>query len=246
MGKDSIYVQTQDRLEPKRDKKITSKQWKIYYYLLSVSKFNTEKVEDHRYVYKKDFNISACCKFLGIKSNQTFYNAIKKLSELKLVKDKGEYFLLYTKTPIDIKKEVLTNFVDYSAGIKKEGNIDLLRTYLILKRIDKLADCAEDRCFTKRELIILLGHSTQTNEMYDKVRIYLSLLSMWGFIELKYHTTYDESLGKYTIYHLQKVNDLPTNDDYILDIDGEKNNDGALSDKMKEKLHFCAGPLLEL
>jgi len=39
-------------------KKITAKHWKVYYYMLSVSKFNSNKVEDHRYIYKKDFNIS--------------------------------------------------------------------------------------------------------------------------------------------------------------------------------------------
>lgn len=246
MPKDSIYVQTQDKEMPKRDKGITSKHWKIYYYLLSVSKFNSQRVEDHRYVYKKDFNISECCRFLGVKSKQTFYNAIQRLHEHHLVTDSGDYYILYSKTPIDVKKDVLSNLIEYSAGKTKEGNIDLLRTYLILKRINKLAENTEDRRFTKRELIVLLGHSTSTSEMYDNVRIYLALLAAWGFIELKYHTEYDSRLGKYTVYHLQKVNDLPENEDYISDILAEKNNSGALSQKMREKLQFCESKLMEL
>ena len=246
MSKDSIYVQTQDRIEPKRDKVITSKQWKIYYYLLSISKFNAEKVENHRYVYKKDLNIAACCRFLGIKGRQTFHNAIKRLSELSLIKEKENYYLLYSRTPIDIKKEVLSNLIEYSTGDNKESNIDLLRTYLILKRIDKLAEGTEDRCFTKRELIVLLGHSTQTTEMYDRVRIYLALLSLWGFIKIKCHTAYDDHLGKYTVYHLQKVNELPENEDYISDIEAEKQSKDALSQRMKDKLACNENQLMEL
>ena len=59
--------------------------------------------------------------------------------------------------------------------------------------------------------------------MYDNIRNYLALLSMWGFIDIKLHTTYDEKLGKYTIYHLQDVLDTPKNEDYITDIAAEKN-----------------------
>ena len=76
-----------------------------------------------------------------------------------MVIDTDEYYMIFTKTPIDIKKEVLTNLIEYSSGKRPEGNIDLLRTYLILKRMNKLAISSEDRQFTKRELILLLGHS---------------------------------------------------------------------------------------
>ena len=244
MPKDSIYVQTQDKEVIQTDKGITSKHWKIYYYLLSVSKFNSQRVEDHRYVYKKDFNIAACCRFLGVKSKQTFYNAIQRLHDHHLVTDDGEHYLLYTRTPIDVKIDVLSNLIEYSAGKTKEGNIDLLRTYLILKRINKLAENINDRQFTKRELIILLGHSGQTSEMYDNIRNYLGLLSMWGFIDIKLHTSYDEKLGKYTVYHLQDVLDTPKNEDYITDIIAEKNV-AVMSQSMKDKLCFSENQIME-
>ena len=38
-------------------KKITEKQWTVYYYLLSVSVYNNKDREDHRYVYKSSINI---------------------------------------------------------------------------------------------------------------------------------------------------------------------------------------------
>lgn len=58
MKKNYVYAHTQTRENYTRYKKITAKQWKIYYYLLSVSKFDSRKVEDHRYVYKNSLNIT--------------------------------------------------------------------------------------------------------------------------------------------------------------------------------------------
>ena len=162
-----------------------------------------------------------------------------------MVIDTDEYYMIFTKTPIDIKKEVLTNLIEYSSGKRPEGNIDLLRTYLILKRMNKLAISSEDRQFTKRELILLLGHSGQTTEMYDNIRNYLALLSMWGFVKIKLHTVHDPKIGKYTIYHLQDVCDLPANEDYIADIDAEKNAE-VMSQAMKDKLYFCESQIMEV
>lgn len=56
--KDEILAETQTRDNYLKDKKITAKQWKIYFYLLSISKYNSEKKENHRYVYKNSINIA--------------------------------------------------------------------------------------------------------------------------------------------------------------------------------------------
>lgn len=236
MPKNSIYVHTQTKENYKRDKKITTKQWRIFYYLLSVSKYNAVKNEDHRYVYKKDFNISACCRFLGVKSNQTFYNAIKSLEQKGLVIDDGEHFLLYAREQIDINQQVLINFVKCSAGKEKENNIDLLRTFLILKKINKIAGCAEEKSFTARQIILLLGHNDTENEQYSKIKLYLALLSFWGLIELKVHTAYNEKIGRYTVYHLQSVQDIPNNT-FNEDIEAEKNAP-LPSEEIMAKLYF--------
>ena len=132
MKKNSVYAHTQTKESYSNDKGITAKHWKVYYYLLSVSKFDSQRVEDHRYVYKKDFNISAACRTLGVKSNQTFYNALERLEKHGLVKVKSDYYLLYARNWIDIDKDVLTNLVKYAKT--REQDIDLLRTFLILKK----------------------------------------------------------------------------------------------------------------
>ena len=51
----------------------------------------------------------------------------------------------------------------------------------------------------------------------------MALLVFWGLIELKYHAAYGNDNGKYTIYHIQKVNELPSNPDFEEDINGEMN-----------------------
>lgn len=242
MSKNQVYAHTQTRNNYKEDQKITSKQWKIYYYMLSVSKFNTQKIEDHRYIYKKDFNITQVCRLLGIKSTQTFYNAIKRLTENRLVRDQGEYYFLYAKNWININQDILLNLVDYAKI--REQDIDLLRTFLILKKLDKIAGGAEERAFTKRDLIILLGHNPNDTVFYNNIRTYLALLSFWGLIELKVHTANHTNLGHYTIYHLQKVNDNTLNPDFISNINAEKDV-MVLSQELKDRLRVQFPELLE-
>lgn len=243
MPKNSIHVQTEDQRSYKKDKKITTKQWKIYYYLLSISKYNSQDVENHRYVYKKNLNISACCRFLGVKSTKTFYNAIERLRQCHLVLERDNEYLLYTTNWIDINQNVLKTMVEYSAGEDKESHIDLLRTYLILKKMNKVAENKEERSFTRRQLIILLGHNDNTSELYDQVTIYLALLNFWGFIKIKKFTTYDESIGKYTTFILQDVIDVPDSD-FELDMKAESQTK-LPSKALMDKLRFSESAILD-
>ena len=59
-------------------KGIPKKHWVVYYYLLSISKWNYKDKEQHRYVYKKDVNISEISKRLKV-SRTTYYSAIENL-----------------------------------------------------------------------------------------------------------------------------------------------------------------------
>ena len=236
MPKNLIYAQTQSKDNYISDSKITAKQWKIYYYMLSISKFNAEKVEDHRYIYKKDFNISQACRDLGIKSNQTFYNALKRLSEHNLVKVRNDNYFLYAKNWVAINKDVLQNLVRYSKT--KEKDIDLLRVFLILKKLNKVAENYEERSFTLRQICILLGHGDTTEEYYYNVRIYLGLLCLWGLIELKQHKQYNENLGvAYTVFHLQSVKETDLNPDFESDIRAEMTAK-LPSEELMNKLKF--------
>ena len=242
MSYNQIYAQTQTRENYLEDKKITSKHWKIYYYMLSVSKFNSQFVEQHRYVYKKDFNVSKACRDLGIKSTQTFYNAIKRLQEHKLIKVKDDIYFLYSRNWIEIDKDVLTQLVKYSKT--RENDIDLLRTFLILKKINKIAANNEERSFTLRQISLLLGHGDTNSVYYNNIRIYLALLSFWGLIVLKMHTQTSDNLGHYTIYHLQEIREVSNNSDFVSDIEGEMNAP-LPSEELMTKLRFIMPEILE-
>ena len=242
MPKNSIYAQTQSKDNYIRDKDIPAKHWKIYYYMLSVSKFNADKVEDHRYIYKKDFNISKACRDLGIKSNQTFYNAIKRLGEKGLIRVNDNNYFLYAKNWVEVDKNVLSNLVSYAKT--REQDIDLLRTFLILKKINKIAESSEERSFTLRQLSILLGHGDTTELYYNNIRVYLALLSFWGLIELKQHRQYSENLGtSYTVYHLQSIKETNLNADFESDIEAEKSAP-LPSEELMNKLRFSCPELL--
>ena len=216
-------------------KTITPKQWKVYYYLLSISKFDSQNVEKHRYVYKNALNITQSCKDIGIKSRKTFYNALERLEEYNLIRQTATAYLIYSGDWVEIDRKVLINLLNYS--ISKEQDIDLLRMFLILKKIFKIADSKEDMSFTQRNLVMLLGHAPTDSTYYNNVRTYLALLSYWGLIEVKLHTEYDEKLGRYIIYHLQNVKEKELSPDFETDIEAEKYASG-MSNELFEKVMF--------
>ena len=91
-------------------KKITEKQWTVYYYLLSISDYNLRQREDHRYVYKSDINVSAVSKILGI-ARSTFYKAIEVLKEKRLIWCYDNYYTLdLPSSYAEISRNLLSQF----------------------------------------------------------------------------------------------------------------------------------------
>lgn len=239
-----IRVQTQSKYDrPTKKEKITTKHWLIYYQLMSISKYNAQRVEDHRFVYKKDINISKMCRDCGIKSSKTFYNAIDRLSKWGLVSDMNNYFLLYAPNYIEIAPRTLKTFLSYTT--EDTSHIDILRVFLILKKMDSVAENGEDRSFTIRSIVKLLSHGTSNTCSYLNIRFYLAMLSYWGLISLKYHTMYNSNLKPYLVYHLQWVKETELSKDFI-DYNQEAEEQAPLmSDKMMEKLKMCFPIIME-
>lgn len=246
-----VYAQTQTQENYRQDKKITNCQWKIYYYLLSISNYNSQKVEDHRYIYRNKINISQICRDLGIKSTKTFYNAIKRLSTFGLVlenKEKG-WYEIYSNTYVKINVSVLRELLKISCKNNKEDqdsdmHIDLLRLYLILKKMHEIAHNSLERSFTRKDLITLLGRDVTTSENYYRINIYLALLSHWNFISLKMHTEYNKNIGSYMVYHLIRADEDNISDDFVLNINSEQEAN-VMSEEMFEKLKFKYPELLQ-
>lgn len=224
-------------------KNISFKCWKVYYYLFLISKKDLDCIRKDNFVYKKNINITKFCKDFGIKSNQTFYNALNKLEKNNLISIEGDTYYIYTEDWMQIDKHILLNLLLYAKV--KEQDIDLLRTFLILKKMNKVAENSEEKSFTLRQISILLGHGDTHSKYYENIRIYLALLSFWGLIELKQHKEFNKNLGKaYTIFHLQNIKECELNADFESDIEAEMN--AALpSEELMNKLRFSFPNIIE-
>ena len=92
--------------------KITDKYWSVYYYLVSISLWDMASKEDHRYVDKKNINISNVSKMLNI-SRPTFYKAIERLQEYSLIYTLGkeDHYYYIPSPPIYAETNIKT--IDY-------------------------------------------------------------------------------------------------------------------------------------
>lgn len=239
--KNYIYAQTQTRNNYKRYKSITSKQWLVYYYLLSVSHYDAQEKEDHRFVYKKDLNISKISKTLGI-SRPTFYSALKVLTNFGLVIDYGLSYSLYSYQWVKIDLEILKALITFTHSNAKD--IDLLRTYLFLKKLYLITTVKEERQFTRRELIQLLGHDITTVSNYKDIQIYLGLLSYWNLIEIKSHVEQHPTFGHYIVYHLERAGEEKVNPDLLNNDIGEMHG-SAMPERIYNSLLFTMPEIAE-
>lgn len=183
---------------------ITEKQWTVYYYLLSVSIYNSRENEDHRYVYKSSINISAVSKNLGI-ARSTFYAAIGKLEKVNLLKPYDEYYTL--KIPghyTEISRELLSQLLSF----RKALTVDLLRTYLFFAATYRIHKGKE---FTKRNIIRCLGYPDNVSDYYKKVETYIDLLHYWELIDYTSRIEQTE-LGTCRLY---KVKNIKTSSDML-------------------------------
>ena len=241
-SKNRVHAEVQTLDSKNRYKKITSKSWQVYYYLLSISKFDSQTTEDHRFVYKNDFNISQTAKFLGI-SRPTIYSALKRLEEAHLIFENTNSYAIYCSCFVQIELNTLKKLIAMSKG--NPLNIDLLRVYLSLKKLDEITNSSGQRSFTKRSLISILGYDVTYTEHYYRMRDYIALLSYLGLIEVKSHVENDPKLGHYTIYHLQKVNETSSHPDFDYCIEeAEKVND-PIPPEVREKITFQMPNLMQ-
>lgn len=208
---------------------------------MSISFYDSTRAEDHRFIYKKDLNISQAAKFLGI-SRPTVYTAIKNLEKTNLIREFENHYSLYARDWVKIEKNVLKALLKFSQNNTK--NIDLLRVFLLLKKLSLIADSAEQKAFTKRHLILLLGHNATVPEHYSDITMYIALLSYWELIEVKTHICNDEKLGHYTIYHLQRADETKINPDLISDLAAEMNENNIMPERVFNALQFSMPDLL--
>lgn len=224
--------------EAEQFKKVTDNHWTVYYYLLSISYKNYH--EFHRYVYRKDINITQASKDLGI-NRQTFYNSLKALQKVHLIiiDENSKKQIIYINIPevyATISKDLLIQLLSY----RKILTIDLLRTYLFVKIVHSNVT---NKDVTIRNIVRCLGHSDTTSENYKKVEVYLNLLKSWKLIDYKCNYKLNETIGGYRVYNFTHVNN--SSEELTKRMwNGEiRNNDGLTKDEeeyVKRKLNFLS------
>lgn len=185
-----IIEKTINKTRKQREMKITARQWKVYYYIWCNSGIWT----DGPHLYKKDFNISKCCKTTGIKSVATFHSAIEVLKEKELIKETEDEYLVNSDFMIGANIEDICRLIDYSVRIHKENNIDLLRTYFIVRKLW----AEEIQTFTIGDVIKLLDiEDNDANRQY--VNIYFAILEFFELVKINERGTEDSEEMVYSI-----------------------------------------------
>ena len=229
-----------DNRNSNSDLKLTDKQWTVYFFLLSKSKWNREEM--HRFVYKNSFEVAKACKMLGL-ARSTLYSAIKTLRKYGIIIPFDDYYII---------SNVNDNFADIKAyvlfcllSLRKYVGIDLLRVYLLLKRLQDI-DERKTRTFTRRNLIEMLGHSQTTQQNYLIVDMYLQTLEDWELIKIQRKKKMTP-FGNINLYILDEVKTdsklLETlNSEIMIEIKLDKDYEG-IPIETKSKLRLLADTL---
>lgn len=162
--------------------KLTTKQYLVYSYLMSISKWDAQDREDHYYVYKNSFQVKDACALIGI-SQPTWRSAIKKLWQERYIDVADKYYLIEipnTYAPLDIN--LIKFLLPYGAAIENGGNIVSL--YSIIYKYWKHCIENDDICeITINQLrnIFNVNHDKKTLAPY---KIMLSLFEYYGLIKI--------------------------------------------------------------
>lgn len=147
-----------------------------------------------------------------------------------LIEEWDRYFLIFAKNWVEIDVKILKALLNF--GRSEPQSIDLLRTYLIIKKLKKIG-VNKDSTFTIKDIVILLGHDGKDTPFYDRVRAYISLLGYWNLIILKKHSV-SNKIGGYMLYHIQKADEKNVDPDLVFNLEAEMQASGVPEEIMEE------------
>lgn len=206
-----FFIKTPTNFQAKDTyKKMTIKNWVVYYYLMSICFKNP--IEDHYYVFKKHINISQISKKLDI-SRQTYYSSIEKLLALGLIENyesDQEYYLLQIPA---IYAEIERETMQFLLGQVPFTDIDIIRVYAIIKNAWDTKN-RKNITFVKKDFVTLLGHSKTDSASYKKIDLQLRLLKGYGLIDFREEQVVSKQIGKYLKFHITGIKNITDNPNY--------------------------------
>lgn len=193
----NIRVMSSDQVH--KLEKLSVKQWLVYYYLMSICKWNGLENERHYYIYKNALNKTAASKLLSL-SRTTFYTALENLKAMGIVTEEDKWYTIqipYVYAAVDQK--TLTFLLQF----QKYLGVELIRVYVILSRIYQHQEL--EQWFNKATIVAILDHNITDVSYYPQVELYLGFLSYWNLIELKQQYR-NENTGRHKYYKVIKIN----------------------------------------
>lgn len=207
--------------------KLSVKQWLVYYYLMSICKWNGVDNERHYYIYKNTLNVSAAARLLSI-SRTTFYKALENLREMFILEEFDKYYIVkIPQTYAAVDQKTLSFLLQY----QKFLGVELIRTYVILSRIYQHQEL--EQWFNKATLISILDHSITDTSYYAQVELYLGFLSYWKLVNLKIEKRNDNT-GRHKYYKVKEINRIEEITDFEIETTAPINKE--LVDKIKKEI----------
>ena len=204
----NVRVMSPDQIH--RLDKLTEKQWLVYYYLMSICKWNGKDNERHYFIYENAMNISAAARLLSI-SRPTFYKALENLQKMNIViKEENFYIIRIPEIYAAVDQKTITFLLQF----QKYLGVELIRTYVILSRIYQHQEL--EQWFNKATLIAILDHNIQDSSYYPQIELYLGFLSYWGLVGLKQEIRL-ENTGRHKYYSITEINAITKDDNFEID-----------------------------
>lgn len=203
----SVYQRKVEALSYENGEKsvLTTKQYLVYAYLLSISKWNANRKEDHYYVYKNSFVISEVIAQLGITA-PTWRSAIKKLCELNYIEESEDKKIYYLSLPYyyaPLELNLIKFLLRFGTAIKNGHHI--IGVYSVIYRywrycLKQNKDC-EITINQLKNLFKIRAHEKD----YLPYKIMMNLFEYYGLIQIK-RVSREFSGVPYTAYQIQCVN----------------------------------------
>lgn len=189
--------------------KLTCKQYLVYSYLMSISKWSPKDIYNntHYYVYKSSFKINDACNMLDITA-PTWRNAIKKLIKEGYIRDRDKYYTIkITDSFAPLNINLIKKLIDYGTQIEHGGWIVSL--YSVLYKYLYYQNKCGYKCEVTISQLTKLFSNNPSLQMRRSVELMLALYQFWGLIDMQpiEREYYDNSYVGYIIKNVRL--DLP-------------------------------------
>ena len=210
--------------------KLTTKQYLVYSYLMSVSKWDALDKEKHYYVYKNSFLIKDVCVLLNI-SQPTWRSAIKKLKEELYIQEFDKYYIIdipNTYAPLNIN--LIKFLLQFGSVIDNGGNI--ISVYSPIYRYYKFCCDNNQICEITINQLRKIFNTKSSKEVLTTYRLMIDIFEIYNLMEI-------DRVGKqfqgnpYLSYVVKNVN-LNVSKDSISDNGGPDNIENIIVALAKE------------